>query len=439
MEEQNLPTLDASETPSVSGSVTGDAATPSVAPSAQPETPVGQGDLRPIWPTSGRGQGARAVRLYALLARLTATLCAALLFYVAWAPLATAVTSGDLRIAPTGPMYRFSLAAAELGAPPLYAMFGESFFGVWSALTIAGLLLSPLLWSRSPRWLQWLTSVLYACWFVAITGILIGVAQMILIGLPERLHLGAGPYLTTLYPYGTRVAIYTITPTFGLWLGALGALLGLAAAALAVMAFVTRQRASVPVIPSVQGEIVTPGASRAARSLPGAGAITSGLVLWAWGFFLLPWATLNCSQAPLLIGTCRGLPVTSALQIGLGATQAIFDPTAALFAITGLLLVGAIAILVAVWRRDITRTLCAWASLWLALALTSAGLAVGGAQHVVSNAPSVGQPTGDWRGDAGVLVVFLALLLVAIGLIPLWAVAVRAAQRHAADLRAQGA
>jgi hypothetical protein len=202
---------------------------------------------------------------------------------------------------------------------------------------------------------------------------------------------------------------------------------------------VTYQRARTPVAPTVQGEIVHPGAGRHVRSLPGSGTITGGLLLWAWGFFLLPWATVNCTKAPLLVGSCQGLPVASALQIGLGAARTVFDPSAALVALTGLLLVGALVILLAVWRRDITRTLCVWASLWLALALGCAALAVIGAQQVVSNAPAVGLPTGDWRGDTGVLVVFLALLLVAIGLIPLWAVAVRATQRRAAALRALGA
>jgi hypothetical protein len=205
------------------------------------------------------------------------------------------------------------------------------------------------------------------------------------------------------------------------------------------MAAVTYERARTPIVPTVQGEIVTHSEARPARSLPGAGAITGGLLLWAWGFFLLPWATLNCAKTPLLIGSCQGLPVTSALQIGLGAMRAAFDPSAALYALTGLLLTGALVILLAVWRSDITCTLCVWASLWLALALGCAALAVAGAQQVVSDAPAVGMPTGDWRGDTGVLIVFLALLLVAIGLIPLWAVAVRATQRQAAARRALGA
>lgn len=438
MEEQRHragETGETGETASVMGSVAGAPATPSAPPDSQP---AGPGDLRPIWPVSERGRGARLSRRYALLARLAATACALLFFYVAWSPLANAITSGDLRIATTGPMYRFSLTAGELGAPPLYALYGSQFFGLWSGLTVAGLLLSPLLWQTSLRWLRWLAIALSACWLAAIVVIVAGAAQLILIAIPAYLSKGAGPYQVTLYPYGTRVAIYTITPAFGLWLALVAALLGIGAAALAIMAAVTRRRATVPVAPTVQGEIVTPGAAASTRSIPGAGAITGGLILWAWGFFLLPWATVNCTQAPLLFGSCQGLPVASALQIGLGAARAVFDPTAGLYAITGLLLVGALLILVAVWRRDITRTLCVWASLWLALALGCSALAISGVQQAVADAPSVGLPTGDWRGDTGVLIVFLALLLVAIGLIPLWAVAVRATRRLAEAQRAAG-
>ena len=391
-----------------------------------------QGDLRPMWPVGGRGEGARRSRRYALAARLLATACALLAFYVSWAPMATAITSGDLKNGPTGPLYRFGLTPAELGAPPLHALFGASFFGLWSALTVVGLLISPLLWQTTFRWLRWLAVALYACWLAALLIVFIGSAQLILGDLPAQLRAGAGPYLATLYPYTTRVAIYSIAPTFGLWLAIVVALLGLAASGCAIVAALTYQRARVPVAPSVQGEIVTHVGQRPARSLPGSGAITGGLLLWAWGFFLLPWATVNCAQSPLLLGSCQGLPVTSALAIGLNGARTVFDPSAALYAITGLLLVGALAILLAVLRRDITRTLCSWATAWLAMALASAGLAVAGAQQAVSDAPAVSLPAGDWRADSGVLIVFLALLLVAIGLIPLWAVAVRTVQRRAA-------
>ncbi|HET9110889.1 MAG TPA: hypothetical protein VFN78_08710 [Ktedonobacterales bacterium] len=443
MDERHPPASETSETqtgtPSVTGYITDDAESLPALNAADPSLDAQAGDLRPIWPTRAPGEGARRSRRYALFARLTATACALLFFYVSWAPLATAITSGDLRSGPTGPLHRFGLTAAELGAPPLHALVGDVFFGLWSALTITGILLSPLLWQTSIRWLRWVATALAACWLVVMTVIFAQTAYFILVGLPEQLRRGAGPYQATLVPYGIQVAIYNITSAFGLWLALLAVLLGIAAAALAVMASVTYQRARAPIAPTVQGEIVTPGAARPARSLPGVGAMTGGLLLWAWGFFALPWATINCTQAPVLIGTCRGLQGTPVLWIGLDIVRMAFDPSAALYAITGLLLVGALMILLSVWRRDITRTLCAWASAWLAFTLACSVVAISGVQQVVSDAPSVNMPTGDWRGDTGVLVVFLALLLVGIGLIPLWAVAVRNAQRREAELRAQGA
>ncbi|HEX8732705.1 MAG TPA: hypothetical protein VF725_11675 [Ktedonobacterales bacterium] len=419
----------ASDISSVVGSIAGHAATPE----AKPAPDARAGSLRPAWPLR-LGQGATQARRYALAARLVATACALLYFYVAWGPLADVITSGDLRNGLSGPQLGFSLTAAELGAPPLHALFGADFFGPWSMLTVAGLLLSPLLWQTTTRWLQWLALALYTCWFVLMSVVFIATAQLILGDIPAQLKAGAGPYKFTPYPYPQLFAIYSIKPAYGLWLALLGGLLGLAALALAGVAIVTRRRASRPVTPTIQGEIVTPGVSPT-RSLPGVGAITGGLILWAWGFFALPWATYNCS-APVLIGVCHGVSVNYALQYGLGGLRAYIEPSAGMIAITGLLLIGAALILIAIWRRDITRTLCAWASAWAVLALVCAIMGVVGVQQVIHNAPSVGLPTGDWRADQGVLVVFLALLLVGIGLIPLWAVAVRAAQRREAARRA---
>lgn len=409
------------------------------------ERSAGQGELRPMWPRPPQPESRRA-RGFARAARLTATLGAALFFFAAWTPWASAITSGDLRQGASGPSFHLGLTPAELGAPPLSGQTGGSFFAVWSGLTVAGLLLSPLLWRSRPRWTLWLPALLYACWIAGVSLVIGATAQAILVTIPAEVRTGAKPTILTLTPYAYSVAVYSISPAWGLWLAALAPVVALVAFALASAALVAglaarrkaRKTASAAPAqtgadaPSVQGEIVPSGAHEAPapqprRSLPGVGAVSGGLLLWAWGFFLLPWATVNCARGPLLISACQGLPVGSALQVGLGPTRDVFDPSAAPYAISGLLLVGALFILVGVWRRAISRALCAWASLWLLAALGCALLAIEGAQQVVRDAPSVGLPAGDWRGDTGVLVVYLALLLVAIGLIPLWARAVRRA------------
>ncbi len=360
----------------------------------------------------------------------------AALFLAAWAPWATAITSGDLSKGPSGALYTYSLTAAELGAPPIASLTGQtSSFVYWSFLTILGALLAPLLWQRTRPWLVWVAAALYGLWAATCALVLVQTAALLFQTVPALSHAANGPYITTLQPYGAQLKIYAASPAFGLYV----AILALVAALTALVLTAVAVRVSPPALrrrtPTVHGEVApteTPiaGAPPARRSLPGVGAVSGGLLLWAWGFFLLPWASLNCAQTPLLAGQCEGLPVASALQAGLLATRNIFDPAAAPYAISGLLLAGAGLALMTVWRREITRTLCAWLSGWVVFALACALIAINGAQRVVHDAASVGLPAGDWRGDMGTLIVFLGLLLVVIGLAPLWAIAIRSAPRR---------
>jgi hypothetical protein len=394
---------------------------------------VVEAELRPIWPAPPSPE-AISRRRWALAARIAATVGGLLFFFAAWTPWATALTSGDLAKGPSSPSYIYSLTAAELGAPPLASLTDPaSAFAYWSLITILGALLTPLLWQRTRPWLVWVAATLYALWAVACALVLAQTDALLFQTVPSLTHAANGPYTTTLQPYGMRLAIYAASPAFGLYLATLALLAALVALVLAALAL----RASPPVFrkraPMAHGEVEPSeeaGASRKRRSLPGVGAVSGGLLLWAWGFFLLPWATLNCEQAPLLFGQCQGLPVASALQAGLLATRNIFDPASAPYAISGLLLGGAGLAFVTVWRREITRTLCAWLSAWVVFALACALIAINGAQLVVHNAASIGVPTGDWRGSLGTLIVFLGLLLVVIGLTPLWAIAIRSAPRR---------
>ncbi len=394
-----------------------------------------QGELRPIWPAPPSPAAITGRRL-ALAARIAATVGGLLFFLAAWIPWATAITSGDLNKGPSGQLYSYSLTATELGAPPLAALVDPaSAYAYWSFLTFLGALLAPLLWQRTRPWLVWVAAALYTLWAAICALVLIQTATLLFQTVPALSHAANGPYITTLQPYNVRLKIYATAPAFGLY----AAILALAAALVALVLVALAMRASPPVArrrpPTVHGEVApsgetAAGVTRAKRSLPGVGAVSGGLLLWAWGFYLLPWASLNCTQTPLLVGQCQGLPVASALQAGLIASRAIYDPTAAPYAISGLLLVGAGMALITVWRREITRTLCAWLSGWVVFALACALIAINGAQIIVHDAPSVGVPAGDWRGDMGTLVVFLGLLLVIIGLAPLWAIAIRTASHR---------
>lgn len=401
----------------------------SVAPDA------GQGELRPVWPAPP-APATTTGRRWALAARIAATVGALLFFFAAWTPWATAITSGDLSKGQPGPAYTFSLTAAELGSPPLNTLVDPaSAFVYWSFLTFLGVLIAPMLWQRLRPWLFWAATALYTAWAITCGYVLAQTDALLLQTVPALSHSATGPYITTLQPYGTRLAIYSASPAFGIYLATLALVAAALAGVLGTISLRGRSffRRAAP--PTVHGE-VAPSASAVAagapakRSLPGAGAVSGGLIVWAWGFFLLPWASLNCNQTPVLVAQCQGLPVASALQAGLLATRNIFDPAAAPYALSGLLLAGAAFALGAVWLREITRTLCAWLSGWVVFALACALIAINGAQRVVHDAPSVGLPAGAWRGDMGTLIVFLGLLLVVIGLAPLWAVAVRSAPRR---------
>jgi hypothetical protein len=322
-----------------------------------------------------------------------------------------------------------------LGAPPLSAWLGDpsSAFIWWSLLTALGAILAPLLWQRTQPWLVWVAGLLYAAWAALCATVLIQSSAVLFQTVPALRHAANGPYHMTLEPYSIPVMVYSATPAFGLYLAWLALLAPLAALIFAALA----NLASPPVLRlparTVHGE-VAPSASQGrvpvARSLPGVGASVGGLLLWAFGYFTQPMATLGCQQTPLLAGSCQGLPGYSALPLGLYATRTLFDPISGIWALNGLLLAGGALALGTLLRREITRTLCSWLSGWLVFALVCALIAISGAQQAVRNAVSVGLAPGIWRGDAGAVFVFLGLLLVFIGLVPLWAIAIRSAPRR---------
>ncbi|MEO7001188.1 MAG: hypothetical protein ABI274_05290, partial [Ktedonobacterales bacterium] len=363
----------------------------------------------------------------------------ALLFaYAAWTPWFLA--GGSTPTLP--PPVIVGLNPGEIAAPPLAMLYGaQTAFLIWSILSVLGLLLTPLLWQRSAPILKVVGAVAWLTWLVGI----IYLSSITIRTLTQNFALLNPSYVTVLpasnyEPY----TILTTQPAFGVWLALLALLAAGVGGFVALTSWVrslTRRflTASAPdttVVLPVGGASAAPQAASTGEggqpslraTLPGAGALTGGMLLWVWGFFLLPWATLNCTQIPLLMGSCQGLAVNSVLSIGIFDAkvngQQVIDPAIGLFAIGALLLGGAAFTLIGVWRRDITRTLCIWASLWLLLAVASALLAIHGASVIVARPTAFQLQNGIWRGDTGVLVVFLGLLLVAVGLIPLWAVAV---------------
>jgi hypothetical protein len=381
-------------------------------------------------------------RRWSRAARIAATLGGLLFFFAAWIPWASALTSGDLRQGGSGPRYLYAITPAELGAPPLASALGSSTaFAAWGLLTALGVLFTPLLWQRVRPWLVWVGAILYLLWGALAAIVLLETCLILFQTIPAQTHADGGPYTTTVQPSGAQLAFYAATPAAGAYLSALALLIALAALVLAVVGLLTNPPSFRQNPVTIHGEVATAthgsissvspsSAVSARRALPGAGAVTGGMLLWLWGFFLLPWATLNCVQTPLLAGHCEGLPGFATFPLGLYSLSAVVDPNIALWAANGLMLIGAALALAGVWTREITRTVCAWLTGWLIFTLASSLVALHGVQVSVSNPTSVGLAAGTWRGSLGTLIVFLGLLLVIIGIAPLWALAVRSAPRR---------
>lgn len=342
------------------------------------------------------------------------TLGGALLFFITtWLPW-TQVSADQPD--PTRPGHGFILLLdpALIGAPPLQALFGsEGAFTLWSALTTLGILLASLLWARARSAVAWIALPLAGAWFLA--------AALVTCSVLVGFLFQPGTRQIPLYPGGAAstfiIAGGRTLPAAWLAVAALLVyLVGLFFFALGVRrTSVTRQIAA----PTV-------------RRAPGVYALTMGAVAWAVGFLASAWATLNCSGFVLVSTFCTGLGADGALRYGMNvgvATDPFFgqlvtiDPLIARAALGFLLAGGAALVVAAVWRRALSRTVCAWASVWLVAASALALVALAGVNRVVANPAALGLPAGAWDPALGMYGTFLALLVCLVGVSMLWVTA----------------
>lgn len=335
----------------------------------------------PLWPASQRrgfpawGLGGALAALGALLYLVTA--------WTPWIEVTGTGADGQVRTYLLGP----GDVANRLGS-----------FG-WSLLSIAGVLLLPLL-LRRPRMLLALLGLLgYALW--TLLAILTEPSLLAGVRLGGTVHLDPSFTAGSLTPNAEPQYVFA----YDLHLASLG----LAAAGvvlLCVGAFQARRAAG-------SEHLTLPHVS---LRLPGMGILTAALVLWAIGVFVFPWATVGCGGLPLVSAQCVGLPFGGALRYGV-AGSTLVDPLLALYAAGLLLAGGAVLILIGVWWGRISGRLCGWIALWLAAATVLAALADAGVGTVVAAQGGDGLPTGAWSGDTGIAVTFIALVLGWIALI----------------------
>lgn len=159
------------------------------------------------------------------------------------------------------------------------------------------------------------------------------------------------------------------------------------------------------------------------RPLPGAGALMLGVVLWALSVFVLPWASLNCASTPLVVGSCTGVAFDSVLRLGIEVHLPALGTQTAQTAQTvflGVLVAGAVLIVLGLWSRLRPPWVYSLATVWLVAVALSGWLARDGVGVVVTQPDKVGLPAGGWSGDNGVLILVFAVIATLIGLIYLW-------------------
>jgi hypothetical protein len=269
-------------------------------------------------------------------------------------------------------------------------------FGI-SLLSVVGLLLLPFLWQHRSRLGNLLAIAGYWIWGILLTVLVSANSQ----------NFQKGSVVSLVPDFSPSQILLTTTPVvnFGYWLHF--AALGCVTIAAVLL--------TLTLLPGAAWARLQAGRTgrkmRTLSRVPGMGSLTLGLFIWAVGTFLFPWATENCTATPLLLGTCTGVPFTSALRVGLSGQTTTFDPLVSLYAIGLLLGIGAVLIFLASWSARIAGSFYVWVAIWLLTATFFAVLGNAGVGLLVAHPVSQGLSAGHWNGDDGVVTSFLGLLI----------------------------
>lgn len=291
---------------------------------------------------------------------------------------------------------------------PLLGALGDpqSVLAAWSLLTILGLALAPLLTVRWPRWLVQAGHVLSGLWLLLATV----VAVALLIGLASGSYIPPIPCPPQLVC--ARPAMSSM-PDVGFFLAPLGLL----------VAWIGWALTTSSVWRSWVSALERPRATFAEHRFENTLFVT-GLIIWALGFYSMPWITRNCGHFTLVIGECTGINASGAVLVGLESTGTAFDPQIATYALPFLLALGALELFYLLTRGGLcTAVSRLWTAAWIVLALVIAHLALSGVGSIAHNPTRVGLPTGAWTGDLGIVAGAFGLVLLTIGLVVSFATA----------------
>lgn len=265
----------------------------------------------------------------------------------------------------------------------------------WSAISVAGVLILPLLLRRSRAPLALIGLLCFALW----TALAIVVEPSLLAGVRQGGTIALDPNLSP-----RSLTITGVPQTLAAYNLHLASLALCVVAILVLIAGMVQARRH-------EGRFAPLHVPHASGRLPGMGLLTAGLVIWGIGVLLFPWATVNCPSVVLLSGSCPGAPFGSSLGYGISAYASTFDGLLAIWAAPALLAAGALELLIGLWLGPISWRFCAWAALWLLVATGLAALADAGVGVVVAGHGAPGLQAGPWKGDNGIFAAFLGLLL----------------------------
>ncbi len=358
-------------------------------------------------------------------ARVAAFLAALLFAFAAWAPwLAVTYHFSDIpqtftvdggTLAQTF-FFRSSTRPAPMS--PNMLTFMAIFGGGWSGVSAAGVLLAPLLWLRPHTRAVRLALAAYGLWLVLAAMYTLTMSKLV--------------FFPPTMPTGGYSPAPQWSPGLGLWL----ALIALVTGALAVAALIRFDWSS----PRISAGRVWSPIIRTRAGWVGIGLLTVGILLWGLGFMAIPWATVNCPITPITVnhfvaGQCAALDSGDALSYFAmrSLSHETWNLTGGIYPIYGVLVGGGLLVLIALWRTSPSRSICAWATLWLLGASAVAYLAYRGVGVILTVNPVMsGDARGIWVGASGVTTTLLGLLLAWLGIIPLEHAATPAATLPAA-------
>jgi hypothetical protein len=334
---------------------------------------------------------------------------ALLALYAWWAPWAIVIPRRAL-MAPEPYVSPAGLPALDTIA------IAPTVLGIVSSI---GLLLCPWLWSRR---FGVVAAALYLGWAVA-SSLTALIALIGFAGVARALPL------SLLAPVGAGIA-----PDFGLVLIILALALVWVAALGMWRAALARVR-RVGLRAALRGE----RRERATRDAPeevhartglmggGASTVWAGVVIWALGYYLMPWVVgASCPETAVVVG-CAGISSGDVAAVAAAPAGAALDPRIMLYAVPLVLGICGLLMLYAVRRLLINTALCVWVGCWAATASLIVALGwsgrdqvqVGPVAHAITPAAAV--------AAIGVGIVWL-------GLVPLIVAAVLTRRSRAAQV-----